>query len=166
MADRLKVLFVCSRNQWRSPTAEAMYRDDSRLSVRPQYTREVLEALANCDGIGDWTLIPNVAPGNADVIAAIRDFKACECRLVVNERRLGLNRNTLAALKTSATSSATISERPSGIGRITGRRGWRPSSQTYVSILLTGVHRCSLAIFSRKITNIHARNAELNCVNP
>ncbi len=65
---------------------------------RPQYTREVLDALAQCDGIGDWTLIPNVEPGNTEVIAAFRDFHACECRLVVNERRLGLNRNTLAAL--------------------------------------------------------------------
>ena len=38
MADRLKVLFVCSRNQWRSPTAEAIYCDDSRLSVRSRGT--------------------------------------------------------------------------------------------------------------------------------
>ncbi len=38
MADRPKVLFVCSRNQWRSPTAEAIYRDDSRLSVRSRGT--------------------------------------------------------------------------------------------------------------------------------
>ena len=31
---RLKVLFVCSRNRWRSPTAERLYRDDARLEVR------------------------------------------------------------------------------------------------------------------------------------
>jgi len=31
---RLRVLFVCSLNQWRSPTAERIYRDDSRLEVR------------------------------------------------------------------------------------------------------------------------------------
>jgi predicted protein tyrosine phosphatase len=31
---RLKVLFVCSRNRWRSPTAERIYRDDARLEVR------------------------------------------------------------------------------------------------------------------------------------
>jgi len=29
----LHVLFLCSRNQWRSPTAEALYRNDSRLQV-------------------------------------------------------------------------------------------------------------------------------------
>ena len=28
------VLFVCSRNQWRSRTAEAIYRRDQRLRVR------------------------------------------------------------------------------------------------------------------------------------
>lgn len=38
MSDRLKVLFVCSRNQWRSPTAEAIYRDDPRMSVRSRGT--------------------------------------------------------------------------------------------------------------------------------
>jgi predicted protein tyrosine phosphatase len=38
MAERLKVLFVCSKNQWRSPTAEAIYRDDARLSVRSRGT--------------------------------------------------------------------------------------------------------------------------------
>lgn len=31
---RLRVLFVCGRNQWRSPTAEALYRRDPRVSVR------------------------------------------------------------------------------------------------------------------------------------
>lgn len=31
---RINTLFVCSRNQWRSPTAERVFRDDPRLSVR------------------------------------------------------------------------------------------------------------------------------------
>jgi len=30
----INVLFVCSKNQWRSPTAEAIYRRDERVSVR------------------------------------------------------------------------------------------------------------------------------------
>jgi predicted protein tyrosine phosphatase len=29
-----RVLFVCGRNQWRSPTAEAVYRNDPRVQVR------------------------------------------------------------------------------------------------------------------------------------
>ena len=32
--DRLNVLFACSRNQWRSPTAEQVWRRHPRLSVR------------------------------------------------------------------------------------------------------------------------------------
>ncbi len=32
--ERLHVLFICSRNQWRSPTAERVFSKDPRLSVR------------------------------------------------------------------------------------------------------------------------------------
>ncbi len=32
--DKLNVLFLCAKNQWRSPTAEALYRTDPRLAVR------------------------------------------------------------------------------------------------------------------------------------
>jgi len=31
---QLKVLFVCSKNQWRSPTAERLWRRDARFAVR------------------------------------------------------------------------------------------------------------------------------------
>jgi predicted protein tyrosine phosphatase len=31
---QLRILFVCGRNQWRSPTAERIYRDDPRIDVR------------------------------------------------------------------------------------------------------------------------------------
>jgi hypothetical protein len=65
---------------------------------RPAYTREVLAALSKCDGIADWLLLPNVEPGYDEVIAAFRDWDACEMRLVVNEKRLGLNRNTHEAV--------------------------------------------------------------------
>jgi len=34
MKPPLKILFVCGRNQRRSPTAERLFRDDPRLSVR------------------------------------------------------------------------------------------------------------------------------------
>lgn len=30
----LNILFVCSRNQWRSPTAERLFRSHPRVSVR------------------------------------------------------------------------------------------------------------------------------------
>jgi len=32
--ERLNVLFICSRNQWRSPTAEKMWRNHPALAVR------------------------------------------------------------------------------------------------------------------------------------
>ncbi len=31
---RMNILFICSRNHWRSPTAEAVYRQDPRVQVR------------------------------------------------------------------------------------------------------------------------------------
>lgn len=34
MTDRLKVLFVCSRNQWRSPTAESIFRRSRIIDAR------------------------------------------------------------------------------------------------------------------------------------
>ena len=34
MSTRLRILFVCALNKWRSPTAEALYRPDPRLEVR------------------------------------------------------------------------------------------------------------------------------------
>jgi len=40
MSGRLRVLFVCALNQWRSPTAEALYRNHPMLEVRPAGIRE------------------------------------------------------------------------------------------------------------------------------
>ncbi|MBW8847013.1 MAG: phosphotyrosine protein phosphatase [Burkholderiales bacterium] len=34
MAETLNVLFICSRNQWRSPTAEQVFRRHPALAVR------------------------------------------------------------------------------------------------------------------------------------
>jgi predicted protein tyrosine phosphatase len=34
MMSRLRILFICSRNRWRSPTAEGVYRNDPRVEVR------------------------------------------------------------------------------------------------------------------------------------
>lgn len=30
----MRLLFICARNQWRSPTAEAIYQNDPRVEVR------------------------------------------------------------------------------------------------------------------------------------
>lgn len=34
ISERLKVLFLCAKNKWRSPTCETIYRGDPRLMVR------------------------------------------------------------------------------------------------------------------------------------
>lgn len=65
---------------------------------RPEYTRQVLAALAACEGIGDWLLLANCEPGHTAVADQYRDWSACECHLVVNGRRLGLNINTKEVL--------------------------------------------------------------------
>lgn len=36
----IKILFVCSMNQWRSPTAEKIYADDPLVSVRSAGTNK------------------------------------------------------------------------------------------------------------------------------
>ena len=38
MSDRRNVLFVCSKNRWRSPTAEKIYSRDHSLNVRSRGT--------------------------------------------------------------------------------------------------------------------------------
>jgi predicted protein tyrosine phosphatase len=35
-----KILFVCGRNKWRSPTAQNIYRNDPRIEVRSAGTSE------------------------------------------------------------------------------------------------------------------------------
>jgi predicted protein tyrosine phosphatase len=37
---REKLLFICSRNRWRSPTAEGMFKGDPRYDVRSAGTAE------------------------------------------------------------------------------------------------------------------------------
>lgn len=34
MNDPMRILFVCARNLWRSPTAEQIYRNDPRVEAR------------------------------------------------------------------------------------------------------------------------------------
>ncbi|WP_406694964.1 hypothetical protein V5E97_28370 [Singulisphaera sp. Ch08] len=68
------------------------------LCDRPDYARQVLEALRACDGIGDYLVLPHVEPGNEEVRALIEAIDFAECLPTFNERRLGVNRNTENAL--------------------------------------------------------------------
>lgn len=60
--NRINVLFICSRNRWRSPTAEAIYRDDDRVNVRSRgTTRNAAQTITGNDI--QW----------ADVVLAMED---------------------------------------------------------------------------------------------
>lgn len=50
---RRNILFVCSKNQWRSPTAEAIYRSDDRVSVRSRGTAKAAVQTIRSSDI-DW----------------------------------------------------------------------------------------------------------------
>ncbi len=59
---KVNILFVCSKNQWRSPTAEAIYRRDERVSVRSRGTAKAAVQTIRSDDIA-W----------ADVILVMED---------------------------------------------------------------------------------------------
>ncbi len=48
------MLFVCSKNQWRSPTAETIYRRDDRVSVRSRGTAKAAVQTIRSDDIA-WS---------------------------------------------------------------------------------------------------------------
>ena len=75
---------------------------------RPDYTRQVLDALAKCRGIGDWLLLPSVEPGDDGVRAAFESWSACESRPQWNAKRLGLNANTRSALERARALKPTV----------------------------------------------------------
>lgn len=47
----LNILFICSRNQWRSPTAEKVWRNHSSLNVRSAGTSPRAKRTVNLDDI-------------------------------------------------------------------------------------------------------------------
>jgi predicted protein tyrosine phosphatase len=56
-AVKLKLLFFCSRNQWRSPTAEALFRDHPRYEARSADTGERARIKVTAGHIGWADLI-------------------------------------------------------------------------------------------------------------
>jgi hypothetical protein len=75
---------------------------------RPDYTRTVLKALAKCEGISEWTFLPQLEPGHEEVRQAFTEWSASPMELIVNKDRLGLNRNTHAALSRAYSAGATV----------------------------------------------------------
>ena len=41
---------------------------------RPDYSRQVLEALRACEGVGDYLILPHVEPGTAASALPVDDF--------------------------------------------------------------------------------------------
>ena len=60
--DKTRVLFVCSKNQWRSPTAEQIWRKHPQLSVRSGGTSQSARHTVNIEDI-EW----------ADVLIVMED---------------------------------------------------------------------------------------------
>ena len=73
---------------------------------RPRYTEQVLKALSQCHGVGDWVLLPHVEPGCDKVRELIETIGFCKCHPTFNRARLGLNKNAFNALDNAADRAA------------------------------------------------------------
>jgi protein-tyrosine phosphatase len=72
-----RILFVCGRNQWRSPTAQHIYRDDPRVDVRSAGVSEKSShRISNADL--DW----------ADLILTMESEHASRIRKLFGNRML------------------------------------------------------------------------------
>jgi predicted protein tyrosine phosphatase len=49
---RIKLLFVCARNQWRSPTAEELFRNHARYEARSAGTEAAAQVKITAGHIG------------------------------------------------------------------------------------------------------------------
>lgn len=64
---------------------------------RPDYTKQVIGALKQCKGFDEYTLLPVIDPGYPHVLTAFEGLS--NCKIIVNEKRVGLNASTLQALQ-------------------------------------------------------------------
>jgi hypothetical protein len=67
------------------------------LYNRPQYTKQVLNALRKCDGIGEYLILPFIEPGDDEVIELVRSIDFAEVSATINSERLGGGHNTFQA---------------------------------------------------------------------
>ncbi len=65
---------------------------------RPDYSRQVIEALRVCEGIGDYLILPHVEPGNEAVRALVEEIDFALCIPTFNAERFGVDLNTELAL--------------------------------------------------------------------
>lgn len=66
---------------------------------RPDYTKQVLEALSLCEGIEQCLFTAHVEPGVDEVIDIVKSFDSCPSTVHVNKTKNGLNKNTNNVLR-------------------------------------------------------------------
>jgi glycosyltransferase involved in cell wall biosynthesis len=67
------------------------------LYDRPHYTKLVLDALRQCEGINDYLILVHLEPGDPAVLALAEGIDFARVHLTVNPERLGIGRNTYRA---------------------------------------------------------------------
>ena len=77
-----------------------MYRPIITMSLafRPDYTRQVLEALKQCRGIEKYEIIAFCEPTNPETIATAAAIDFCKKQVHVNQYRMGCDCNILQAI--------------------------------------------------------------------
>jgi hypothetical protein len=65
---------------------------------RPEYTRQAVESLRRCEGVGDYLILPHVEPGDDAVRAVVEGIDFAECVPTFNGERFGVALNTEMAL--------------------------------------------------------------------
>lgn len=65
---------------------------------RPGYTKQVLDALSACHGIGNYILFAHIEPVCEAVVELVRGVDFCEKKVTVNEEQVGISYNTWTAL--------------------------------------------------------------------
>lgn len=114
MSDRLRVLFVCSRNAWRSPTAERVWRDDSRLAVRSAGTSPRARRTVSARDL-DWAdVVLVMEPRHRDRLRERFGDAARRADLRVRTSRT----TTRSWTRTSSPASPTTSAPPSATSSI------------------------------------------------
>lgn len=88
-ASPLHVLFVCSKNQWRSPTAECLYRDQLGLAVRSAGTSRSARRIVSRRDLEWADLVVAMEHKHVDRLrAAFREeLQRCDVRVLGIEDR-------------------------------------------------------------------------------
>lgn len=68
------------------------------LFNRPQYTKRVIDALSQCEGINKYHILIFIEPGNSEVFSLANNIKFTSREIVLNKRRLGCDTNIYTAI--------------------------------------------------------------------